>query len=389
MVVCGRRWGKTVLGLMALINGHGPKRGARQGMIDGGKYWWVARSNLDAFESIWPDLLRCLEPIASYVNRSMHYIRLPNGSEISVKSAQEPDSLRGVGLNGLVCDEAAFYDETCWTDALGATLIDRNGWAIFISTPQGHNWFHKLFQYAGQEDGWERWQRPTSDNPLISAYDLLAERRKNAVKYRQEYEADFEAVVGSLFRREWFTIIDEWPRTFDSIVRAWDCAATAKSTADYSAGVLIGANDGFMGREFTIINVVRGQWSIEERERTIRRVAEMDRDNFGPQVQIWIEQEGGSAGPAAAKATINRLAGFTARAEHPTGSKEVRAQPLASQIQAGFVKLARGYWNHEYIDELVSFPVPKGQKGNDDMVDASSLAFAKVARSGRFEVTVH
>ena len=392
LVVCGRRWGKTALALMALIRGHGPKRGERghwPGMIDGGTYWWVARSNTDAFESIWGDLIKLFEPLEPRVkiNRNLHHILLPNGAELSVKSAQQPEGLRSVGLNGLVCDEAAFYPHECWTGQLRPTLIDRNGWCIFITTPCGHNWIYDLFESAPSKTDWARWQRPTSDNPLIPPYELVEARRENAVKYRQEYEADFESVVGTLFRREWFTIVEDWPRQFDSLVRYWDKAATAKDTADYSAGVLIGANQGFMGREFTVVNVVRGQWSIDERERRILQVANLDRENFGD-VKIWIEQEGGSAGPESARNTINRLAGFSVRAEPVSGkgSKEVRAQPLASQLQAGFVKLAKGYWNHEFIDECVAFPNPKVK---DDQVDAASGAFAKVARSGRFEVAVY
>src|SRR5487761_710096 len=106
LVVCGRRWGKTALALMALVRGHGPRRGALPGMIDGGKYWWVARSNTDAFESIWGDLIRLFEPLEPRVriNRNLHHIRFPNGAELSVKSAQQPEGLRSVGLNGLICD---------------------------------------------------------------------------------------------------------------------------------------------------------------------------------------------------------------------------------------------------------------------------------------------
>lgn len=352
-----------------------------------GKFWWVARTNNDAEEVIWPALMRALKDVAEYTNASRHYIRLPNGSEITVKSAQEPDSLRSVGLDGMVMDEAAFAEEECWTDSLRPALADKQGWAMFISTPQGHNWFYDLFQFAGNEDGWERWQRPSSDNPILTAFELLSLKRANAVKYRQEMEADFESVSGTLFRREWFEITDQWPRQFDTLVRYWDKAATAKDSADYSAGVLIGANNGFMGREYTVVNVVRGQWSIDERERTILRVANMDRDNFGD-VKIWIEQEGGSAGPESARNTVNRLAGFSVRAESVSGkgSKEVRAQPLASQMQAGFVKLAKGYWNHEFIDECVAFPNPKV---HDDQVDAASGAFAKVTKSGKFEMAVY
>lgn len=386
-MVCGRRWGKTVLGLLATIRGHGPTRSSRRGAIDGGHFWWVARSNEDAAQIIWPQLRRVVRDVAEYTNEQRHHIRMPNGAEITVKSAQEPDSLRGVGLDGVVLDEAAFFDQECWSESLRPALSDKQGWAVFISTPKGHNWFHDLFEFAATENGWERWQRPSSDNPLMTADELESAKREiGSQAFRQEYEADFEAVAGSMFRREWFSIIDEPPKVFDRIVRYWDKAATAKSTADYSAGVLMGAIPGLMGDEYYILHVARGQWSIDEREATILKCARMDREFFGDRVITWLETEGGSAGVESSKNTVARLAGFSVRSERPTGSKEVRAQPFASQVEHGFVRLAKGNWNKAFMDELVMFPDPKV---HDDQVDAASGAFAKIRGVGKFEMKVY
>lgn len=386
-MVCGRRWGKTALGLLATVRGHGPRRGALRGAIDGARIWWVARSYSDVKQQIWPDLKRACCNAWTKVSEIDHAIHLPGGGSITVRSADNPDSLRGVGLDGIVMDEAASMHESAWKEALRPTLSDRKGWAVFIGTPAGYNWFHDLYELAGNEDGWERWRRPSSDNPLMTPAELFAAKREIGSRaYRQEYEADFDAVGGAMFAREWLSVTDVVPRHFERIVRYWDKAATAKDTADYSAGVLIGAVPGFYGDEFYVLNVVRGQWSIEHRERIIKQTAELDRQNFGPQVVTWIEQEGGSAGPESAKNTIARLSGFTVRAEHPTGSKEVRAQPLAAQCEQGFVKLAKGYWNREFIDELVMFPTPDI---HDDQVDAAAGAFAKVVKRGRFEIGVY
>jgi predicted phage terminase large subunit-like protein len=73
---------------------------------------------------------------------------------------------------------------------------------------------------------------------------------------------------------------------------------------------------------------------------------------------------------------VRNLAGFSARKERVTGAKEVRAGPYAAQCEAGNVKLVNGPWVDAYLHELTMFPNGK----HDDQVDASSGAFAKLAR---------
>ena len=72
------------------------------------------------------------------------------------------------------------------------------------------------------------------------------------------------------------------------------------------------------------------------------------------------------------------LAGFGVTTAPATGSKVVRADPYSSQVNAGNVKLLRGDWNRDYIEELRKFPMGK----HDDQVDASSAAFNKVLNRG-------
>jgi predicted phage terminase large subunit-like protein len=110
-----------------------------------------------------------------------------------------------------------------------------------------------------------------------------------------------------------------------------------------------------------------GQWEALERERHIKATAEID----GRGVRIYIEQEPGSGGKESAQATIRKLSGFLAYADHPTGAKEVRAEPYAAQVLAENVYLVRGAWNLPFKQEHQSFPVGRTK----DMVDASAAAF--------------
>lgn len=155
---------------------------------------------------------------------------------------------------------------------------------------------------------------------------------------------------------------------FVKIVRAWDKAGTAKSSADYTVGVKMGLHkDG----SFWILDIVRGQWDTDQREQIIERTAHRD----GRRVRIMLEQEPGSSGKDSARATIKRLAGFLVTAEPATGKKELRADTFSVQVNAGNVKIVRGPYVDAYKTEMTFFPNGK----NDDQIDASSLAFAALA----------
>jgi predicted phage terminase large subunit-like protein len=128
-----------------------------------------------------------------------------------------------------------------------------------------------------------------------------------------------------------------------------------------------------------VVDVRRGQWSALDRERVIKQTAEVDREVY-PATKIYLEQEPGSGGKESAEASVRMLAGFSAAADRVTGNKEVRADPFAAQWQGGNVKLVRGDWNREYLNEHEHFPAGKYK----DQVDASSGAFNRIASKYRY-----
>jgi predicted phage terminase large subunit-like protein len=122
---------------------------------------------------------------------------------------------------------------------------------------------------------------------------------------------------------------------------------------------------------FYVINVVRFRGRPRLNEETIRQTAEND----GKRVQIFIEQEPGSAGVNDIDNYVRKvLLGFSVRGVKTTGSKEVRANPLSSAAEAGNVKLLRGSWNKDFLNEFELFPYG----AHDDIVDATSGAFSKL-----------
>ena len=192
-LACGRRWGKTRVGTALDI----------EVALKGGRAWWVAPSY--KMGAVGWRLVKELAIQIPGANISLgdRMVTFPGGGTVQVRSADDPDSLRGEGLDLCIMDECAFMKEEAWTHAIRPALSDRQGRAIFISTPKGHNWFYRLFQRGLDPEYTEyySWQFPTSDNPFIADEEIEAARATLPDRiFRQEYLAEFIADAGGVFR---------------------------------------------------------------------------------------------------------------------------------------------------------------------------------------------
>ena len=193
VLACGRRWGKTRLGSALCV----------QTATTGGRAWWVAPTYPVATVG-WRLVRRLAIQIpGAEIRQGDRMVILPNGGEVQVRSADNPDSLRGEGLDFVVMDECAFMKEEAFTEALRPALSDRKGRAMFISTPKGRNWFWRAWQRCTDEHDadWHGWQLPTVDNPYIDPNEIDAARRMlPETVFRQEYLAEFLDDAGGVFR---------------------------------------------------------------------------------------------------------------------------------------------------------------------------------------------
>lgn len=194
-------------------------------------------------------------------------------------------------------------------------------------------------------------------------------RRVLGRDYYALYQQSPQAREGGMFKEHWLELVAEVPAQARR-VRWWDKAAT-ESGGDYTVGVLMAENNGV----YYVEDVVRGQWASGERDRIIRATAERDALTYKSSVIYGSEQEPGSGGKDQAAAFVRLLAGFPVETKPATGSKEVRADPLASQAQAGNLKVKRAPWSSAFITEMLEFP----SGAHDDQVDAASGAFNKLA----------
>ena len=175
---------------------------------------------------------------------------------------------------------------------------------------------------------------------------------------------------GGMFKPERINIVEyaQAATNFTKIVRYWDKAAT-KGGGDWSVGVKMGLHkDG----SYWILDICRGQWSSDERERQIVACANRD----GKSVRIGIEREPGSSGVDSVKDSIKRLAGFSVVPNLASGKKEIRADTFSVQVNAGNVYMVKGAYNNPYLEELAYFPNGK----HDDQVDASAGAFSMLEK---------
>ena len=174
------------------------------GALQGQRAWWVFPSYPMAAVG-WRMLKRLAVQVPGATMREMdRLIEFPGGGVVQLRSADNPDSLRGESLDRLVMDEAAFMREEAWTEALRPTLSDRRGGAVFISTPKGRNWFWRIWQLGqdGADSDWHSWQFPTVSNPHIDPREVEAARRNLPERiFAQEYLAEFIEDGGGVFRR--------------------------------------------------------------------------------------------------------------------------------------------------------------------------------------------
>jgi len=170
---------------------------------------------------------------------------------------------------------------------------------------------------------------------------------------------------GGMFKVDHFQIVQNKPAdvNFISTIRYWDKAGS-QGKGCYTVGTKMAS---LAHGRWIILDVKRGQWAAEERERIIKETAITD----GGNVLVYIEQEPGSGGKESAEATVRNLAGFSVHPELPTGNKVLRADPYSVQVNNGNVMILQGAWNTEFIEEHRFFPFSTYK----DQVDASSGAF--------------
>jgi hypothetical protein len=193
VVACGRRFGKTETGKIALM----------ERALRGGRGWWLAPTYQTAGQ-VWRDLKALCAPLPGLrVSEAERRLDLPGGGLIAVRSTYYADHLRGAGLDYAVLDEAAFMAASVWPQVVRPMLVERGGGALLLSSPNGRNWFWELYQQGldPAQREWQAFRFSSYANPLIPPAELDAIRQMTPERvFRAEYLAEFIDDDGQVFR---------------------------------------------------------------------------------------------------------------------------------------------------------------------------------------------
>lgn len=200
VLVCHRRFGKTVLMLLVLLSK------ALDNRKTAPRYAYIAPYRVQAKEVAWDYLKRFAGAIpGAEFNEGELRCDLPNGARIQLYGADNPDRMRGLYLDGAVFDEYAQINPSTWTEIVRPMLADRKGWAAFIGTVAGRDAFFRLFEHAkgqmadGNPDWFAALYRASKTGIVDEAELIDAQALMTEDEYAREFECDFDAAVPGTF----------------------------------------------------------------------------------------------------------------------------------------------------------------------------------------------
>jgi predicted phage terminase large subunit-like protein len=367
VVAAGRRFGKSRLAAWTLII---------EGLKSKDKdVFYVAPTFQQAKDIMWTVLKELGHDVIKTVHENTAVITLVNDRKIYLKGSDRPDTMRGVGLAYVVIDEYADMKPQVFEQILRPALSDVKGGALFIGTPKGRNHFYELYSMAqkDEDEDWVSFHFTSFDNPLLDPNEIEAAKKSmSSFSFRQEYLASFEAAQSDLFKDEWIKYVDkeDIPKDgqyyiaidlagFEDINKQ---AGNKKKHLDESAIAVVKiCEEGWF-----VDTIVAGRWDIKETANKILETAK----TYDVRL-IGIER--GMAKNAVLpylQDLMRRKNFFVSVIDLTHGNKKKTDRivwALQGRFEHGRVKLVRGDWNKQFIDQLLNFP---NAQVHDDLIDA-------------------
>lgn len=185
VLVCGRRWGKTILSLMYLL---------KEAFEPNERRWFITPTYRQGKMIVFPILRQMFAGFDNAkLNESEMSVIFDNGAELAVKGADNEHNLRGVELTKCVMDEMAYIKPHVWEEIIMPMLATTQGKCLFIGTPSGYDMMYELYSKGQSEDNWKSWQFTTLQGGFVSKEEVeLAKRTMDEVVFKQEFEGSFE-----------------------------------------------------------------------------------------------------------------------------------------------------------------------------------------------------
>jgi phage terminase large subunit len=206
VAVCHRRFGKTVMAVNHLI------KGALTCTKERPRFAYIAPSFRQGKDVAWEYMKKYAHAVQGCnINESELRVDFPGGRRVRIYGADYPDSLRGLYFDGVVLDEYGMMRPQTWSEVVLPTLNERQGWAVFIGTPNGKNQFYERVKDAQNKAGWSFAEYKASKTDVLNADELAIQRSNMSPdEYAQEYECSFDASVkGAVFSGELLLMREE------------------------------------------------------------------------------------------------------------------------------------------------------------------------------------
>ena len=352
VLMCGRRWGKSFVSIVLSL----------ETMLKGGEVAYVTPT-FSLGERFFLDIQKHIPTeIITEANKASLSIKLETGGAIKFFSGEAANSIRGRSFNRMILDECAFIPdlESLWTEAMMGCLINTDGDALFVSTPNGLDYFNSIFLKGKYKEGnYESFHFPSHSSPFVNK-GFLEKIKKDVSEdtYRQEYLAEPLASSGNPFGMEHIrkNIIKELS-TDDTLVYAIDVA----KYHDYT--VIIGLDENF---NMTYFDRYRGEWSLtEEKIKALPSsvVKVMDSTGVGDVIYENLSY------------TVSNIHGF----KFTSSSKPQLMKELIVDVQAGNIKYnettAEEMMSFEYFLSSTGHPKYQAKSGyHDDCIMAIAMA---------------
>ena len=363
VIAAGRRTGKSRYAAARLITKALEKPNVH--------VWYVGLTQAASRDIMWSVLHDMAAPVikGSHINNLQ--ITLINGSVISLKGSDRPESMRGISLWFLVMDEYAFMKPDIWELILRPALADQQGEAVFIGTPAGRNHFYDMYLACEELPDWKSWHFSSSDNPLLPEEEIEhARQTMSSYAFRQEFEASFEARESELFKDDWIKWDTDLQRGHD-----WQCfmaidlagfeeeGLKKKQKRDETAIAVVYVSDA----GWFVETIIHGRWTLKDTANVIFEAVR----KYDP-IAVGIEK--GIAKQAVMSPLMDLMRArnkfFNVKELTHGNRKKIDriVWALQGRFEHGKITLKKGKdWNWKLLDQLFQFP---SKLTNDDLVDA-------------------
>jgi hypothetical protein len=390
VVAAGRRFGKSHLAAVTLLLKAMEDTNKAGYDVTNKEVYYIAPTFEQAKKIMWPKLkeLGKLSKEGGIIDSTIEntaVMTLINGRRISIKGADRPDSLRGVGLSYVVLDEYAFMKPDVWSMIIRPTLADVEGEALFIGTPDGKNHFFDIFEYAKKHtDSWSAWQFDSLSNPTLNPNEIrqaIESSHMTAAAAKQEFGASFSAGGGEILQESWWKYGDE-PEGGDFFIAVDPAGFTTEGSLkkgqlkikdECSIAIVKVGTYGWWVKD-----IISGRWDVRETALKIIR-AYIDTQP----IKLGIEK--GSLKNAIGPYLEDEMKRFNryflvwdlTPGGRNSGGKEDRIRwALQGRLEKGRLSLNKegsediGSWQRKLIEQASDFPSPLS---HDDLID--SLAY--------------